>query len=97
MLPQGGDLDGKNVQPVVEVLAKASGLHFFPQLTISSGDDAHIGAARAVFAHAFVTFFLQGAQQFALQVQRHFADFIQKQGAALGHLESTGRDLLWRR
>ena len=34
--------------------------------------------------------FLQGAQKFALEVQGHLANFIQKQGAALGGLEAAG-------
>jgi hypothetical protein len=44
----------------------------------------------AVLADALVTFFLQGAEQLALQVERDLADFIEKEGSAPGGLETTG-------
>jgi hypothetical protein len=40
--------------------------------------------------HALVRFFLQHAEQFALQVQRHFADFDKKNGPAFGGFETAG-------
>ena len=41
-------------------------------------------------ADAFVIFFLQNAQQFALQFQRHFTDFVQKKRSAFRRLETSG-------
>ncbi len=50
---------------------------------------AHVAADGLVAAHALETALLQHAQQLHLHRQAHVADFIQQQGAALGHFETT--------
>ena len=87
---QWQDLNGKDIEPVVEVFTEPAGRDVFFQVAIGRGNDPHIRAARAVLADAFVTFLLQDAEQFALQVQGDFADFIEEQGAARSRLETTG-------
>ena len=57
---------------------------------MGGADDAHIdwNRPRAADPHHFA--FFQHPQQTGLQRQRHFADFIQKQCAAVGCLEQAG-------
>ena len=81
---------GKTLRPVIQVFAEAAGGDFFFQIAIGGGHNAHVGKARAVFAHALITFFLQGPQQLALQIERDFADFVQKQSSALGGFKTSG-------
>ena len=45
------------------------------------------GKVQSIAADAVNFAFLNGAQQFGLQAQIHFADFVQQQGAAVGILE----------
>ncbi|MNL22668.1 hypothetical protein D3C87_1440240 [compost metagenome] len=53
-------------------------------------NDAHVDALGLVAAHALEGALLQHAQQLDLHRQRHVADFIEEQGAAVGQFESTG-------
>ena len=50
---------------------------------------AHVHRTRLVGANGAHGPLLQHAQQFDLQRQRHVADLIQKQGAAIGRLEQA--------
>ena len=63
---QRRNLDGKHVEPIVKVFAKASRRHGLFEIAIGRGNHSHVGQARAVFADAFITFLLQHAEQFAL-------------------------------
>jgi hypothetical protein len=60
------------------------------QVAIGGGNHPHVGTTGAIFADALVRFFLQHAEQFTLQVQRHFADFVEKIGPAFGGFEAAG-------
>ena len=42
------------------------------------------------FAEALELALLQHAQQLGLQVERHFADFVEQDGAAVGQFEFAG-------
>src|SRR5258706_10965054 len=89
-LPECWNLDRKYIEPVVEVFTKAAGRRFLLQVTIGRPNDPHIRYPRAVLADAFVTLHLQDAEQFALQFQRNFPDFIEENRPALGRLETSG-------
>ena len=54
---------------------------------IGGGDDADVQRDGFAAADAADLAFLQEAQQMALQVDRHVADFVQEQGAAVGILD----------
>jgi hypothetical protein len=69
--PVGNSFDRKDIQSVVQVFAKAA-----------CRDDPHICVPGFLLSHAFVTFLLQNAQQFALHFQRDFADLVQEQGSS---------------
>ena len=53
------------------------------------GDDAHVAADGAVAADPLETSLLQHPQQLHLHLQRHVADLVQEQRAALGELEAA--------
>ena len=78
---------GQHVQPVEQILAKPALGDGLAQAHIGRGDDADIQADGFAAADAADLAFLQEAQQVALQVDRHVADFVQEQRAAVGILD----------
>ncbi|MNE45553.1 hypothetical protein D3C80_1398400 [compost metagenome] len=74
---------------VVKVLAKLLGLDLGLEVTVSGTDQGDVqilllaGAQRRYFA------LLQHPQQTGLQRQRHIADFVEKQRAAVGLLQAS--------
>jgi hypothetical protein len=74
---------------VEQVLAEHAIAHPLLQVLVGGGDDPHIGLERLVAAHAVELAVRQHAQQARLQVERHVADFVQEQRAAIGLLEAA--------
>ena len=60
------NLQRKDLQPVIQILAEIARLNGRDQILVRGGDDPHIHLAHGVFAHALVLAFLQHAQQLAL-------------------------------
>ena len=87
--------DRHNMQTIEEVFAKTSRLHFRHWVTIGRTNYPHIGGMHHVITNPLHAALLQEAQQLRLQRQVHFANFIQKQSAAIGAqcrtLSVTGR------
>ncbi|MNE42885.1 hypothetical protein D3C80_1370350 [compost metagenome] len=71
------------IQAVVEVFAEGPLRHPLQQVAVSGTDDPHIHCLRLAANRHNLTFF-QYPQQPRLQGQRHVADFVQQQGAAVG-------------
>jgi hypothetical protein len=84
---QGGDGQADDVEAEIQILAKAAGVDLGLKIAIGSGEDADVDAYRGGAADAIDFAFLQGAQEFCLQAQLHFADFVEQQGAAFCGLE----------
>src|SRR5882762_169925 len=89
-LSQCGDLNRKHIEPVVKVFTKAARRHFLLQVTIGRSDYPHIREPRPILADALITLLLQDSEQFALQFQGNFSDFIQENRPALCRLETSG-------
>src|SRR5215469_5670166 len=89
-LTQRRNFNGKDPQPVVEILAKTALVNLPGQIAIGGGDHADIDLARMNIADAFEFLLLQHPQQLGLHRERHFTDFVQEQGAAVGQLEAAG-------
>jgi len=85
-LAQRRHLQGKHVQPVIKILAEAPAADGGIQ---GRRDDAHVAANGLVAADALEGAFLQYPQQLDLHLQRHVADFVEKQRAAFGKLEAA--------
>ena len=85
----GGDGDRENVEAVVEVCAEFAGFHHLGEVAIGGGDQAGVGADGARTAEAFEFALLQNAQEFGLQLDRNFADFVEEDRAAMGQFEAA--------
>ena len=81
--------DRNHVQPVVEVLAERPFLHQLAQVGVGRGDDAGVELDRPRLADALDLALLQRPQQLRLQRQRHQADFIDEERAAMRQLEAA--------
>ena len=85
------DLDGKHIQSISTVFAKAARGDFFFELSrLVAPMIRTISPAGAVFAHPLVYLFLQDTEQLALEGQGNFADFIKEKGSILGGFKTPG-------
>ncbi len=84
---QGRHADRQHIDAVVEVGAKAAAGDRLFQVDGGRGDQAYIALQHLVGADRLELLLLQHAQQLALQGQRHVADLVEKQRAALGDLQ----------
>src|SRR6266403_5795234 len=76
-------MNRKDVQPVIEIFAKMARRCFLLQVAIGRRDGPHVRHACAVLPDALVSLLLQDTEEFALHLQRNFADFVQENGSAL--------------
>src|SRR6266853_1669001 len=86
-LAQGRDPDGKDVQPIEEVLTKPTTLDSGLEIAVRRGDDTHIDGNRMSAPQAFDLAFLKYAQQGDLGLGGELPDFVQEDGAAVRGLE----------
>lgn len=82
-------LQPHHVQAVQQVGAEAALFDQGFQVLVGGGDHAHIHADQLAPADTEEFVLGQHAQQSGLQRQRHIADFIQKQRAAVGLFEAA--------
>ena len=85
----GGQLQRHDVEPVVEVLAELARRLLRVEVAMRRRDHAHVDRNRLRRAHRPHLAFLQHAQQLHLQRQRHVADLVEEQRAAVGRLEQA--------
>src|SRR5262245_27431804 len=86
-LAQGGQVDGEHAQPIVQVQPELALVRPGLQVAVGGGDQAHVGADRLAATDALERLLLQYPQDLRLGRQRHVADLVKKQGAAVGLLE----------
>ena len=89
-LAQRRHVDGKNVEAVVEVLAEAPLLHGFVDVHVGGGQDAHVHIHHMAAAQPRILVILQNVQELGLQVRAHLRDFVEEDGAFVGHFEFAG-------
>src|SRR6266849_6142132 len=87
-LAERSDLDRKHAEPVIEVETEMAGFGLGQKVSVGRHDEPHLGTAGALIPDSLELSFLQDAQQFALQVERDFADLIEKQSPAIGQFET---------
>src|ERR1039458_4713681 len=90
---QGWNHNGHNVNAIVKILAKRSLLNLLLQVAVCRANESHVDADRFLPAHAPDLAFLDGAQQFALRAERHFANFIKEQRPTPGCLKHADTPL----
>jgi len=88
-LRQGRQGDFDRVQAVEQVGAEAAGLDGFFQVRVGGGDKLDIDGPAGGAADGADRPVVQQAEQDALQLHRHVADFIQEQGAAVRLVDQT--------
>ena len=72
---------------MIEIAAKLVLLDEFVEIAVGGDDDAHIDLDGFVAADALDFAFFEDAEQLGLHGQRHVADFVEEEGAAVGLLE----------
>ena len=88
-LTQWREREWKYVQPEEEVFTKTPLPHAFGDVAVSGGDDAYLRMQRLGSADAFKLLLLQDTEQFDLRLWGEFPDLIEKDGAAMGALETA--------
>src|SRR5262245_28263554 len=80
-------MDGVDIEPIVEVAAKfAIADHLF-EITIRSGDHARVCANSFIAANAFELLILQHAENLGLHQRCHVADFVEKKRSIIAELK----------
>ena len=87
-LPQRRDVDRHHVQAEKQILPEFFALDALLHVAVGRGDDAYVHLDRPVAAHTLKFPFLQHAQQFRLDLQGDFADFIEKDGPVVREFET---------
>ena len=88
-LAQRWDADREHVQAVEQVLAEAFLADHAAQIAVGGRDHAHVGLEHTLVADAPEARLLEHAQQAGLELERHVADLVQEQRAALGQFEGA--------
>ena len=89
-------MQAQAVDAVVQVAAKAAGVCGFAQVLVGGAHQRKVHRHRLAAAQGRDLAFLQHAQQAGLHGQRHVANLVEKQSAALGLAQSPNRALLAR-
>ncbi len=87
-LAQRRQKDRDHVDAVVQVGAEFAPGHRLLEILVGGTDQPHIHLDGFVAAHPLELPFLQHAQEFGLESRRDLADLVEKQGAAMGQLET---------
>ena len=83
-LAERGDLDGKHIEAVVEILAKVAFLNCLEKVAVRSGDDAHIDFDGFISSDAFEFPLLENAEELGLEGEGDLTDLVEENGAAIG-------------
>jgi hypothetical protein len=81
---QGRDMDADDVQAVEQVFPEAAFGHQRFKILVGGGDNAHVHFDGGMRADRIKLAVGKHSQQPGLQLRRHVADLVKKQGAAIG-------------
>src|SRR5262249_8107926 len=90
--PQRWNANREHIQSIIQILTKLLLVHHLFQIAISRSYQTHINILRPRAANSFVGVFLNGTQEFRLQLERQVANFVEKQRATIRQLK-TARSL----
>ena len=88
-LAERGQVDLDHGQTVVEVFAKRAFVDHLAEVAVGGGDDAHVDRDHLRPADALNLARLEHAQKLRLKADVELADFVEEQGAAVGHFEAA--------
>ena len=86
-LAQRRQIEADYVEAVKQVFAEAAFFHHLAEIHVGGGDDAHVHLNFLHAAQVHELAVLQHAQNLALRVHAHGADFVEEEGAAVGNFE----------
>src|ERR1700680_2198415 len=89
MFAQRWNRDRNNVEPVKQISPKHVLAHAILQVLVGSRQKPHVNFNRPRATNANKFFVLQDRHPLGLQDRRKFADFIQKNSAALGNFQKS--------
>ena len=85
----GGTRIGIDGQPVEEIAPERSVLDLHLEILVGRGDEADVDLHRSLGADRGHPLFLDDPQKLGLERQRHLADLVEEQRAAVRHLEQA--------
>ena len=91
-LPQGRNVQRKDVQPVVQVRPEPVLIDHRLQVPIGCGDEPDVRPDSAIAADTLELLVLDSAEQLRLEFERHFADLVEKERTSMRQFEAS--DLL---
>ena len=86
---QGRELNRKDAEPMVEILAELPGFDGFFEVTIRRGNDVKVDLAVARSADGADRATLDGIEELGLQRELHMSDFVEEDGPPVGGLEEA--------
>src|SRR5216684_2789835 len=86
---QGRQLDGVNVETVVEIFAQSSLADRLTQRTIGCSEDAHVDRQLFACAEAQNSPLFENTEQFGLHLRPHLCDLVEQKAAAVRPLEAS--------
>src|SRR5216684_1088076 len=87
--PQWRQIDRYDIQPIIKVLSEGPIFYHLFEIRTGGRDNTHVDLDGTVATNPLELPLLQYAQQFDLERNRHVADFIEENRAAIGLLESA--------
>src|SRR5579864_6048015 len=94
-LPQGRNFQRKDVQPVIQVHSERVLTDHRLQVPIGCSDEPDVRPDSPIAADTFELLVLDSAEQLRLELERHFADLVEKERTSMRQLEAS--DLLCHR
>ncbi len=88
------DINGDDVQAVKQVFTEIAQTNFLGKVAVGRGNYADIGRCGMFAPDRAIVAVFKEVQKLRLQRQRQFADFIQKQTAAIGKTDKAGAFLM---
>ena len=88
-LAERGDLDGENIEAVVEILAKFAFLNRFEKVAVRGGKDADIDFDGFISPDAFEFPLLEDAEELGLEGEGDLTDLVEQNRAAIRQLEAA--------
>lgn len=86
-LPQGGDVDADDVQPVEEIGPEQTALHRLLQIAVGGNDQPEVQLDLLGAGEALNGLLLNQLQELGLDMGGQLADLIQEQRAVVGQLD----------
>src|ERR1700761_5497654 len=83
-LTERGEMNGKNIEPIIKIEPEAACGDFFFEIFVGGGDDAGVDVDGGGGAETFYFLFLQGTEEFGLDLEGHVAYFIEEEGTLIG-------------